>query len=433
MNTTQTARIADLSMAWHLAATLFPYFDRLTLDWDAAYRAWLPKVAAAESAQQFHLLLAEFLNLLGDGHTDYSFPAPEGLATFLPFTLDFVGDACCIAATTDALSAFRWARVEAINGTPISTLLHDLRRYAYHVDDWIAPYPLKRLLPLYLRPQDNLLQSDCGSFRFDLSPCACENHTAGLHATDAMQPLRLAALDARRYGEHILYIRLDDFLRSHADAVREALLQCPDMRGLILDLRENVGGMTFYAAEIASLLIPGSFGACQKWTRAGRGVALASASQLAGWSPARTEEEIARGLTSRTEVERAQQYLRRCNFERYEDQYGNAQQEALYHGPCIVLTSRHTVSAAEDFLAMLRSNRRARLLGQPSAGTSGTPLLRRLSCGGRLRICSVGYRLLDGTDFIGTGIQPDLFVVPTLSDLRAGRDSLLDAALQLLR
>ena len=31
-----------------------------------------------------------------------------------------------------------------------------------------------------------------------------------------------------------------------------------------------------------------------------------------------------------------------------------------------------------------------------------------LRCGGRAQVVSVGYRLLDGTEFIGKGIMPDI-------------------------
>ena len=78
---------------------------------------------------------------------------------------------------------------------------------------------------------------------------------------------------------------------------------------------------------------------------------------------------------------------------------------------------------------MFRTNRRAALLGAPTCGTTGTPFLVRLTCGGRARICSVGCRLLDGTEFIGTGIQPDILLEPDLPALEQGRDAVLDAAL----
>ena len=73
-----------------------------------------------------------------------------------------------------------------------------------------------------------------------------------------------------------------------------------------------------------------------------------------------------------------------------------------------LLISRNTVSAAEDFTAMFKSNHRATLIGEPTFGSTGTPYMIKLRCGGRAQVVSVGYRLLDGTEFIGKGIDPDI-------------------------
>ena len=67
-------RICDLSLIWKQASLVFPYFDRLNLDWDKAYSEYLPKVMNAKTDLEFHLLLAEFMNLLSDGHTEYMLP-----------------------------------------------------------------------------------------------------------------------------------------------------------------------------------------------------------------------------------------------------------------------------------------------------------------------------------------------------------------------
>ena len=63
--------IADLSVIWKQASLVFPYFDRNVVDWDRSFREFLPRIMEAKTPKEAHLLLAEFMNLLGDGHTDY--------------------------------------------------------------------------------------------------------------------------------------------------------------------------------------------------------------------------------------------------------------------------------------------------------------------------------------------------------------------------
>ena len=120
-------------------------------------------------------------------------------------------------------------------------------------------------------------------------------------------------------------------------------------------------------------------------------------------------------------------------FRQYTDSFGAPDHKSVFSGPCVLLTSRGTVSAAEDLTAMFKSNGRAKLIGTPTYGSSGTPLLQPVPGGGTGRVCSVGYKLLDGTEFIGRGIMPDLQVEETIDTLRRGLDVPLIAALSVLR
>jgi hypothetical protein len=53
--------------------------------------------------------------------------------------------------------------------------------------------------------------------------------------------------------------------------------------------------------------------------------------------------------------------------------------------------------------------------------------------GGSGRVCTLQTRYADGRDFIGTGVQPHIRVVPTVADFRLGKDTVLEAALAYLR
>ena len=117
MNTTD--RIADLSMLWKQASMTFPYFDQRNIDWDRVYREYLPKVIDAATDQEFHLLLAEFMNMLGDGHTDYLLPKSlQDEIGYLPFNLRFTQDSYCIDATIPEYQEYAGSQVLSINGIP---------------------------------------------------------------------------------------------------------------------------------------------------------------------------------------------------------------------------------------------------------------------------------------------------------------------------
>jgi C-terminal processing protease CtpA/Prc len=103
-----------------------------------------------------------------------------------------------------------------------------------------------------------------------------------------------------------------------------------------------------------------------------------------------------------------------------------------YTGQVIVLTSARTFSAAEDFAAAFKTMKRGLIIGEATGGSSGQPLFITLPGGGSARICTKRDMLGDETEFVGVGIQPDNVVTPTISDLRKGVDTELQAAVKLI-
>ena len=429
-----TDRIADLSMIWKQASQIFPYFDRNPIDWDGTYREYITKVMEAETDKEFHLLLAEFLNLLGDGHTDYMFPkALQNETGYLPFLLRSIQNGYCIIATTPAYEKFYGAQILSINGTPFSDLVQEASRYSYHVGSFVSR--INQMLPFLLKRSENIAETTLGSFSFDL----CETPLTGVQprALELPLPYRKAdseKLDIRVYDDGILYIKLYDFLYNKvADEVRTAIEQVDGLRGILLDLREDRGGMTVYGAELAKLLISGTFHACQKRTRSATGSEIAGASQIARWSREQIEEHIAAGYSTREEMDECIEFIKNRHFDRYANSYGADDHTALFPGPCVILTSRYTASAAEDFVAMFRTSQRATIVGTETSGTTGTPLMEPLRCGGWFRVVSIGYQMMDGTEFIGCGIKPDIFCEVSAEDLRRGYDSVLEKGFSILK
>lgn len=298
----RTDMIFDLSSIWAAAKEVFPYFDRLQIDWDAQYRAYLEKVLRVSDEGEFHHLLTEFMESLNDGHTRYIPPAVYRKSK--PFT-----------------------------------------------------------------------PPDAPSFIID---------------------------------KGVLTIKLNDFMRNHAPYVRELLETTPNISLVRLDIRNNIGGNTYYAAKVAELFISGVFRSCQKWTQVCNAVEIAGASQLVCYSEAEIQQCIQDGMFTAEAIADAKSVMNRTKYEIYTPSHGVENQCALYDGPLQILISRNTMSAAEDFTAMFKANKRGTLMGEPTHGSTGTPCMIPLRCGGRAQVVSVGYRLLDGTEFIGTGIMPDV-------------------------
>jgi hypothetical protein len=97
-----------------------------------------------------------------------------------------------------------------------------------------------------------------------------------------------------------------------------------------------------------------------------------------------------------------------------------------YRNTCDCTSSRSSpgprsmcAGAAENFLIHLHGYERFTLVGQPTNGGSGQPLMLDLPGGGRAWIRTNRNTYPDGRIYVGTGIVPDVAVPVTADDVCA--------------
>lgn len=105
----------------------------------------------------------------------------------------------------------------------------------------------------------------------------------------------------------------------------------------------------------------------------------------------------------------------------------------IYSKSLIILTNRFTFSAAERFVLTAHAINNATIIGDTTAGGSGTPVACELSNGWILRTSNTQTQLLSGVDFQGKGIAPDITVVLSDDDLKNTNDAILNRAIELLQ
>ncbi len=426
----RSERIYALSSLWAAAREVYPYFDRLDIDWDEAYRRYLPRLTDETDDLQAWLGLAEFLRLLDDGHT--SVVLPRALVEsygFFPYRFCQLGDRFLITEAPRESELLREAI--GIDGLSMGELVSRLD--CWQVTAQGHPYwgRLEKWLPLMLAGRDHVLHTDAGELTFSFTDNADERTAA--REPESREPWQTVGENMRMFDPQILCVRMDDLQhRAHAAAF-QAVLARHRPRAVLFDIRRNMGGMTLCGAEYAQPFFEGAFGGCRKWTQLRSAVEAASNSQLSVMSPPRRQKLLDDGMLTRGELLEAETYAKRTHYEHYCDRWESPCEIRLPDCPVLLLTSRDTLSAAEDFTAFFKSNRRGLILGEPTFGSTGSPLLLRMPEGGQARIVSVGYTLADGTPFIGCGIRPDILCPPDLGDWRSGHDRQLDAALEILR
>jgi C-terminal processing protease CtpA/Prc len=72
------------------------------------------------------------------------------------------------------------------------------------------------------------------------------------------------------------------------------------------------------------------------------------------------------------------------------------------------------------------------MIGETSGGSTGRPLMFQLPGGGSARVCTRRDTFPDGTDWVAKGIDPDIQVRPTVADICAGRDPVLQRAIEFM-
>jgi carboxyl-terminal processing protease len=106
--------------------------------------------------------------------------------------------------------------------------------------------------------------------------------------------------------------------------------------------------------------------------------------------------------------------------------------DGWFQGPAVVLTSRLTGSAAEDFVVAFQAADRGPVIGENTGGGTGNGIYTVLPGYGALRI---GVRVgahPDGSIWQGSGIASDIAVPLTVEDVQEGRDPVLTRALRYL-
>ena len=287
------ALVNDIASVWKYADEMFPAFGSISIDWDGAFGPFLPRALAAKDEKEAQLLLCEFLNLLEDGHTDYTPPRAfrDGIG-YLPFEPDYAGGKWHIGGANEALSAHIGAEIISINGKSMDDIAAALYPYAYHVGNFIYPSRVSTLLPMFLSKTGNMLKTENGEVEFDLAEAqSAMQPTPAPAASRAFAPAGEGKLEMRLYSGNILYVKWDDCLYDKAsDEIRAAIAK-HSPAGVVLDMRANIGGMTMYGGKVAELFIDGEFHGSQKRTRLTKGIDLASASQLVGICSRHTKEK----------------------------------------------------------------------------------------------------------------------------------------------
>jgi len=411
-NGTTEQKAWGLMQVWGTVKYNFAFFDQVPgLDWDAAVRAAMPRVLAAGDREEYYRRLNELTALLHDGHTFVVSPALVNGDNDNPaLELQVVAGALLVARTGDtdeiqSQGVRAGMELVAVDGVPAREALerNALRYYSGSTPQNGEAFGMFLMLNGPKGSGVTLTLADAEGATRTVTLTRDSRQRDG---TEFRQRIfdRSPLVESKTLAGRVAYLRLASFEDEKVVEEFDAALDRFDLHGLagmIVDLRYNIGGDDGNAYPILSRLIDRTV-------------------QGSAWST----REYRPAFASWGEPERWYQGDTVTVEPSARERYG---------GPLVVLTGPDTMSTSEDFLVPLDASGRVLLVGEATAGTTGNPISVVLPGGAILRVCSKRDVYPDGRAFVGAGIAPDVTVHPTMAGIRAGRDEVLERALEVLR
>lgn len=183
--------------------------------------------------------------------------------------------------------------------------------------------------------------------------------------------------------DDICYIRLSSFIsRNASKEVREIILNNPDKKSFILDLRSNPGGLLSNAIYISDMFLNGGD--------------IVATVDRDGYK----------------ETQKASNAL-------------------LTTKPLVVLLNKGSASASEIFSGAMKDNKRAVLVGTQSFGKGLVQEINKLPNNSGINITIQKYLTPNGTDIHKKGITPDVVVELTDEQIKNKDDAQLKKAIEI--
>ena len=398
-NISDDEKIAGLSELWAQAKFGFANFWHVPhLDWDQTYRDFIPKVLATKSTEDYYRVLRRFYALLQDGHSNvYSPDEVAGRVGRLDLLTRLIDGHLLVIGSRSPTADLQGLRpgdeILTINGVPAiawseqnvepfvsSSSQQDRETRTFEYVPFLAPLGTSFIL---------VVEGPSGRR---------ETHTFVVARSGGIQK---PSFEFRMLADDVAYVGLNSF--EDDAAAKEWDEHWPEIqkaKSLVLDLRENGGGSDSVGYHILGSLItndsPGELSRSTKWIATYR-----------AWGASETPLRFPIDMI-------------------------HPDPTRHFAGPVALLISPRTFSAGEDMVVAFAQAHRGSLVGEATGGSSGQPLTFKLPGGGTARICTKHDSFADGREFVGIGIKPDVPVQITRSDIVAGRDRVLESALQWL-
>lgn len=369
----------DVAVLWPVLRHFYPY-QELVDDWSGLLHTALKDSFAANDREDQHRILQRMLVPLEDGHgmvadLDESGRIDQAL---LPIDVRAIDGELVVASSRNGDEVQPGDRIVAVDGEPAERWMADRRAHHSGSLHWkmqqagidLIRGPSGETRSLKLARGDEVIEVDL------------------VYELDELLPV-FAHEPVGEPSEGVIYVNLS---QAEQGELHAAIERMDEARGVVFDLRG------YPNAPVQSFL----------------GHLLASDDDWEGWMRVLVARAPGGDLV---EAERME--------------WGLPARAPHIDAPVAFLTDENAISYSESILGLVKYHRLATIVGSNTAGSNGNAQF--LNLPGDFRVIYTGMRVIgpDGEPFQGHGIEPDVRVRPTINGLQAGRDEVLERALEL--
>jgi len=424
-------KIYGLSKFWQEVNYNFVYLNKADrTEWDKQYKTLITEVQNTQNDYEYYRLLQKFCAFLKDGHTNVWFPK-EIQDNIL--TTDF-GNYRLFLSNIDGKAIITKVNKSKKDELPIGTEVIKVNGIPtkQFIDNNVRPYISSSTEHILNdRSIEDMLQGYINStFNLELKlPNGKTKSLKLIHSKSTEKELypddKTELFEFKWIKKDIAYIALNSFTSWDIMGLfSDKLPEIRKAKKLIIDLRKNGGGKENIGREIIKYLtkdtilygsksqsrlhIP-TYKAWGKWTKA--------------------KDTTNNAWRKQAYLTYHDQYYYDFPYQPYSTSNMDISRIEI---PTVILIGHNTASAAEDFLIYADNQENMIKIGEPTFGSTGQPMLFDLPNGGIGRVCTKKDTYLNGREFVGVGIQPDIEVKKSFSDYMENKDPILEKAIEYL-
>ncbi|WP_179218681.1 S41 family peptidase [Saccharibacillus sp. O23] len=377
-------RLLGLFRYWNIIEYYYPYKNQNGEDWDQVLREFIPKIIAGDDYDSYFKTLAELTARVHDSHVNLVGEKRKDVAsTFgkyqLPVSFVEIDGRIVIDQVFGDCGLKLGDIVLKIDGVDIQEIAKNRRTYISQSREDTSPVFFRSLLRIDQRNASVAVNRRGKEIVVRASGFAYASEFQISTPSQVMENGDIYYMNAGKMQD----AEVDRIMKEHRNT-----------KGLIVDLRNHPKTELSYVLAEYLVSSPTEFALFSMPNRAIPG------------EFDYTQPEVS-GRTANTDHD-------------------------LYQGKVVLLINEHTISNGETVAMSLRNGKNVVLLGRPTAGANGDVVEFSLPGNIKTRISGFGVFDPEKGPIQGVGVQPDIYLQPTVEGIVQGKDEYIEKAIELI-